>query len=76
LLCEILMTAVGLFRLAVVREMLPEVRDQRHISKAVGRWLSCLLRAHQIDRSGLTPGVLYLEAVAWPGHHVMGRCGG
>lgn len=69
------MAAVGFFGLAVVRKMLPETCDQRHIPEAVGRRLSCLLRAHQIDRSGFAPGVLYLKAGARSGHYVMSRGG-
>lgn len=69
------MTAVGLFGLAVVRKMLPEACDQRHVPEAVGRRLSCLLRAHEIDRSRFAPGVLYFETGAWSGHHVMSRGG-
>jgi len=70
------MIAVGLFGLAVVREVFPEACDQRHIPEAVGRWLFCLLRAHQIDRSGLAPGILHFETGARSGHHVMGwGCG-
>lgn len=67
------MTAVGLFGLAVVRKMLPEACDQRHIPETVGRRLSCLLRAHEIDRSGFTPSVLHLETSARSRHHMMSR---
>jgi len=69
------MIAVGLFGLAVVREVFPEARDQRHVPEAVGRRLSCLLRAHQIDRSGLAPGVLHLETGAWSRHHMVSWSG-
>lgn len=68
---RISMIAVDLFGLAVVREVFPEARDQRHVPEAVGRRLSCLLRAHQIDRPGLAPGVLHLETGARSGHHVV-----
>lgn len=71
------MIAVGLFGLAVVRKVFPEACDQRHIPEAVGRWLFCLLRAHQIDRPGLPPGILHFETGARSRHHVMGwgrRC--
>jgi len=71
----ILMIAVGLFGLTVVREVFPEARDQRHVPEAVGRRLSCLLRAHQIDRSGFAPGVLHLETGAWSGHHMVSWSG-
>lgn len=69
------MIAVVLFGLAVVREMFPEARDQRHIPEAVGHRLSCLLRAHQIDRPGFAPGVLYLKTGARSGHYVVSRSG-
>lgn len=66
-----LVTAVGLFGLAVVRKMLPEACDQRHVSEAVGRWLSCLLRTHEIDRSRFAPGVLHFKTGVRSGHHMM-----
>lgn len=69
------MATVGLFGLAVVGKMLPEACDQRHVPEAVGRRLSCLLRAHEIDRSRFTPGVLHFETGARSGHHMVGRSG-
>lgn len=69
------MIDVGLFGLAVVREVFPETRNQRHIPETVGRWLSCLLRAHQIDRPGFAPGILHLETGARSRHHVVRRGG-
>lgn len=66
---------IGLFGLAIVREVLPETRDQWHVSEAISRRLSCLLRAHQIDRPGLAPGILHLEAGCWPRHHMVSRSG-
>jgi len=67
--------AIGLFGLAIVREVLPEARDQWHVSEAISRRLSCLLRTHQIDRPGLAPGILHLEAGRWPRYHMMSRSG-
>lgn len=69
------MIAVGLFGLAVVREVFPETRNQRHVPEAIGRRLSCLLRAHQIDRPRLAPGVLHLKTGARSGHYVVSRGG-
>jgi len=66
---------IGLFGLAIVREVLPEARDQWHVSEAISRRLSCLLRAHQIDRPGLAPGILHLEAGLWPRYHMMSWSG-
>lgn len=70
---EFLMIAVGLFGVAVVREVFPETRNQRYVPEAIGRRLSCLLRTHQINRSGLSPGVLHLETGARSRHHMVRR---